>query len=105
MIILNHSINTMQNYAKWMHIDTCIIKLNMFIQILKMMLKNDLMHQIMKSKDHYQYVKIKKVIGLMKDELRAKIMTEFVGLLIKRYSCLIDDDNENNKSKGTKKNA
>ena len=47
--------------------------------------------------------KNKKVIGLMKDESGSKIMTKFVGLRAKAYSCLIDDDSEDNKGKGTKK--
>ena len=33
------------------------------------------------------------MIGLMKDKLDRKIMTEFVGIRIKTYSYLIDDDN------------
>ena len=45
----------------------------------------------------------KKVIGLMKDELGGKIMTEFVALRPKTYSYLTDDDNNDKKVKGTKK--
>ena len=33
------------------------------------------------------------MIGLMKDKLDGKIMTEFVGIRTKTYSYLIDDDN------------
>ena len=33
------------------------------------------------------------MIGLMKDKLDRKIMTEFVGIRTKTYSYLIDDDN------------
>ena len=47
--------------------------------------------------------KNKKVIGLMKDELGAKIMTEFVGLRPKTCSYLTDDDSEDKKAKGIKK--
>ena len=45
----------------------------------------------------------KKVIGLMKDELGGKIITEFVTLRPKTYSYLTDDGKEDNKAKGTKK--
>ena len=47
--------------------------------------------------------KNKKVIGLMKDELRGKIITEFVTLRPKTYSCSTDDGKEDKKAKGTKK--
>ena len=47
--------------------------------------------------------KNKKVIGLMKDELGRKIMTEFVALRPKTYSYLRDDCEEDKKAKGTKK--
>ena len=47
--------------------------------------------------------KNEKVIGLMKDELGRKIMTEFVVLRPKTYSYLTDDDSEDKKAKGTKK--
>ena len=44
----------------------------------------------------------KKVIGLMKDELGGKIITEFVTLKPKTYSFLTDDGKEDKKAKGTK---
>ena len=47
--------------------------------------------------------KNKKVIGLMKDELGEKIITEFVTLRPKTYSFLTDDGKEDKKAKGTKK--
>ena len=47
--------------------------------------------------------KNKKVIGLMKDELGGKIMTEFVALRPKTFSYLTDDCEEDKKRKGTKK--
>ena len=47
--------------------------------------------------------KNKKVIGLMKDKLGGKIMTEFVALRPKTYSYLMDDGGSDKKAKGTKK--
>ena len=47
--------------------------------------------------------KNKKVIGLMKDELGGKIITEFVTLRPKTYSYLTDNGKEYKKAKGTKK--
>ena len=47
----------------------------------------------------------KKVIGLMKDELGEKIMTEFVALRPKTYSYLMDNGNSDKRAKGTKKCA
>ena len=46
--------------------------------------------------------KNKKVIGLMKDELRGKVIMEFVTLRPKTYSYLTDDCKEDKKAKGTK---
>ena len=47
--------------------------------------------------------KNKKIIGLMKDELGGKIITEFVTLRPKTYTYLTDDGKEDKKAKGTKK--
>ena len=47
--------------------------------------------------------KNKKVIGLMKDKLGGRIITEFVTLRPKTYSYLTDDFKEDKKTKGTKK--
>ena len=43
------------------------------------------------------------MIGLIKDELEGKIMTELATLRPKTYFCLMDDDNSHKKAKGTKK--
>ena len=47
--------------------------------------------------------KNKKVIGVMKDELGERVITEFVALIPKTYSYLTDDCKKDNKAKGTKK--
>ena len=60
------------------------------------MLEKDLIQTI-------TYRKEKKVIGLMKDKLEGKIMTEFALIRPETYSYLIDDDNSDKKPKGTKK--
>ena len=46
--------------------------------------------------------KNEKVIGLMKDGLGGKIITEFVALRPKTYSYLMDDGNSDKKAKGKK---
>ena len=45
----------------------------------------------------------KKVIGLMKNELGGKIITDFITLRPKTYSYLPDDGKEDKKAKGIKK--
>ena len=47
--------------------------------------------------------KNKKVIGLMKDELGGKIITEFITLRPKAFTYLTGDGKEDKKAKGTKK--
>ena len=47
--------------------------------------------------------KNKKIIGLMKDELGGKIITDFVTLRPKTYSYLTGDGKIDKKAKGTKK--
>ena len=49
--------------------------------------------------------KNKKVIGMFKDELGGKIMTEFCVLRAKTYAYKLDDDSEFKKAKGTKKSV
>ena len=68
-----------------------------------MMLKKDLIHQIVDRP--LPMGKNKKVIGLMKDELGGKIMTEFVALRPKTYAYAINVDKGNKvkKVKGTKR--
>ena len=70
-----------------------------------MMLKDSLIHLIVMKiiKDRFQQVKIKKIIGLFKDELGGKIMTKFVALRAKTYLYLMEDGKEHKKSKGTKR--
>ena len=94
----------MRNYATWIQTTLLFIfKLKMFIKTLQIMLEKDLTHQIMKFRDHCQKGMNKKVIGLMKDELVGKIITEFVALRPKTDSHLTDGDTVHKKAKGTKK--
>ena len=57
----------------------------------------------MQLKENYLQEKIKKIIGLMKDELGEKTITGSVGLRPKSYSYLIDDGSEDKKAKETRK--
>ena len=73
-----------------------------FIQTLQKMLKLDLILQIINQIDNRPKEKIRKIIGLMKDELARKIMTKLFGLRAKSYSYLIVDGSEDKKAKSTK---
>ena len=73
----------MQNFVS---LDTK--KQMIFIKTLQKILKLDLILKIMNQIDHW--LKEKKVIGLMKDELDGKIIKKFVRLRAKTYSYLID---------------
>ena len=65
--------------------------------ILKKLLKQDLALQILNQTDHSLKEKIKKVIALIKDELRGQIMNELVGLRAKTCSYLKENNNEDKK--------
>ena len=74
----------MLNYVTWILTALLIIlKLKMFMKTLQMMLKN---RSLLTGKN-------KKVIGLMKNELGGKIMTEFVAVRPNTCSYLMDDGN------------
>ena len=47
--------------------------------------------------------KSEKVVGLIKDKLDGKVMTELAVLRRKKYGYLIDVNDENNRSQDTKK--
>ena len=70
-----------------------------------MMLKNGLIHLTMTkmTENYFQWVWVKKVIGLFKDELGGEIMKQFCALRAKTYTYLMDDDNEKKKARGVKK--
>ena len=69
-----------------------------FIKILQIMLKLDLIPQIMNSIE----LKNKEATGLMKDELGGKIMTKLFRLRAKSYNYLIDDGTKIKEQKAQK---
>ena len=71
------------------------------MKTLWMMLKKDMIYTIMKSTDYC--LQEKKMIGLMKDKLGGKSMTELAARRPKTYSYLMDDGNKDKKAKGIKK--
>ena len=69
------------NFILWIQTASLFMqKQMMFTKTLLKKLKQDLTLQILNQKDHYLKEKIKKVIGLMKNDLSGQIMKEFVGL-------------------------
>ena len=69
-----------QNNAKLCYMDTGSSIIHIKTEEFYKDIADDMIHQIMKLTDHYQMELIKKVIGLMKNELGGKIITEFVAL-------------------------
>ena len=69
-----------------------------FIKILQIMLKLDLILQIMNSIE----LKNKEATGLMKDELGRKIMKKLLRLRAKSYNYLIDDGTKIKEQKARK---
>ena len=55
--------------------------------------------------DLFQQIKIKKIPGLFKDELGAKIIIGVVAIRPKTYAYITDDSIEHKKAKGTRKYA
>ena len=96
-----------QNNAKLCYIDTDSFIINIKTEDFYEDIANDVEKRFDTS--HYEchrplpIGKNKKVIGLMKDELGGKIMTEFAALRPRTYFYLMDDGNSDKKAKGTKK--
>ena len=94
------------------NVKLCYLDTDSFIMNIKTEdLYNDIANDVEKKFDTSGYEvdrplptgKNKKVIGLMKDELGGRIVTEFVTLRPKTYSYLTDDFKEDKKAKGTNK--
>ena len=87
MIILNQNISKMQNYVTWIQIVLSLtLKLKMLMKILLMILQERFDSSSYEVNRLLATGKNKKVIGLMKDKLGAKIMTEFAALRPNSYS-------------------
>ena len=89
MIIVNQSIQTMQNYAIWIQIVLLfILKLKIFIKVLLIILKNDFdtSNYSTENKRPLPRGMNNRVIGVIKTELGGKIIIEFVTLSPKAYS-------------------
>ena len=98
-----------QNNAKLCYMDTDSFIINIKTEDFYEDIANHIAHEKRSDASNYQVNrplpkgKNKKVIGLMKDELGGKIMTEFAALRPKNYSYLMDDGNSDKRTKGTKK--
>ena len=91
-----------QKYVIWIQIASLsTFKQKAIIKTLQKLLKQDLTPRITNWKERYQKEKMK-LIGLMKGELRRKIMREFVGLREKTYRYLMMMASKIKKAKDTK---
>ena len=89
----------------------CVIWIEFFVQIKTDYIYKEIEEDVEIRSDTSSYEldrslligKMKKVIGLMKDELSGKIMTKFARVRAKIYIYLIDDGSEDKKTKGRKK--
>ena len=94
------------------NVELCYMDTDSFVMSIKTKdFYNDIANDVEDSFDTSNYEvnrpiptgKNKKVIGLIKDELGGKVITDFAALRPKTYSYLTDDCNEDKKAKGTKK--
>ena len=91
-----------QNCLTWIRVSLYTQKQMIFIKILQNMLKLGLIFQIMNQIDHCLKGKIKKVVGLMKNELGGELIKRFVGQRSKTYNYLIGDCSEGKEQKTQK---
>ena len=88
MIILTQSMDTEQNFGT--QIPTALLfalKPQIFLKIFLMMFRDGVIRQTMMQMIPLPIGKNKKVPRLFEDELGKKVMTEFVALRPKAYSC------------------
>ena len=95
-----------QNSAKLCYMDTDSFIINIKTEDFYEDIANDVEKRFDTSNHDVRLLptgKNKKVIGLMKDELGGKTMTEFVAPGAKTYSCLLEDGRNDKNAKGKKK--
>ena len=106
MIILSLNMEIMQDYAIWIQIALLLIlKQKIFYADIASDVERcfDISNYEKEDKRPLPIGKNEKEIGLFKDKLGEKIMTEFCALRAKAYAYLKDDGSEHKKAKGTKK--